>query len=130
LKNIILASEDMKVRYIRLVTGKELIGCLLQELVEVEMMCGMICRIDRLCPKLVRCLVLLKHGSNHLYESLVLPFNHSNCLRGIGGRKLMLDAFFIKEVLYLSVFEHSAIVTSNLLDLDIELVLCPLQELL
>jgi hypothetical protein len=42
----------------------------------------------------------------------------------------MLDAFFIKEVLYLCVLEISAIVTSNLLDFGIKLVLCPFQELL
>jgi hypothetical protein len=42
----------------------------------------------------------------------------------------MLDAFFIKEVFYLSVFELGAVVTSNLLCLGIKRVLCLSQELL
>jgi hypothetical protein len=42
----------------------------------------------------------------------------------------MLDAFFIKKVFYFSVIELGAVVTSNLLDLGIKLILCPLQELL
>jgi hypothetical protein len=40
----------------------------------------------------------------------------------------MLDAFFIKEVFYLSVLKLSAIITSNLLDLGIKLVLYPFKE--
>jgi hypothetical protein len=36
----------------------------------------------------------------------------------------MLDAFFIKEVFYLSALELGVVVTSNLLDLGIKLVLC------
>jgi hypothetical protein len=42
----------------------------------------------------------------------------------------MFDAFFIKKVFYLSVLELGVIVTSNLLDLDIKLILFPSQELL
>jgi hypothetical protein len=53
-------------------------------------------------------------------------------MRGIVGRKLMLDGFFIKEVFYLSVLvlELGVVVTSNLLDLVIKLILCPSQKLL
>jgi hypothetical protein len=130
LKNIALAFENSEVRYTWLVTGKELIRCLLQELVNVKMVSGMTCRIDRLHPKLVQNLVFIKHGSCHLYESSVLPFGHHILLRYIGGQKHMLDSFFIKEVFYLSVLKLSAIVTSNLLDLGIKLILCPSQELL
>jgi hypothetical protein len=42
----------------------------------------------------------------------------------------MLDAFFIKDVLYLSVSELGVIITSNLLYLGIKFILCPFQELL
>jgi hypothetical protein len=90
----------------------------------------MTCHIDRLHPKSVRGLVFIKHGSCHLYESSVPPFGHPILLRCIGGRKLMLDAFFIKEVFYLSILELGAIITSNLLDLGIKLILCHSQELL
>jgi hypothetical protein len=40
----------------------------------------------------------------------------------------MLDVFFIKIVFYLSVLELGVVVTSNLLDLAIKLILCSLQE--
>jgi hypothetical protein len=42
----------------------------------------------------------------------------------------MLDVFFIKKVIYLCVLELGAIVTSNLLDLCIKLILSHYQELL
>jgi hypothetical protein len=130
LKNIALASENSEVRYTWLVTGKELIRCLLQELVEIKTVSGMTCRIDCLHRKLVRGLVFIKHSSCHLYESSVLPFSHLILLRCIGGRKLILDAFFIMEIFYMSFLELSAIVTSNPLDHGIKLSLCPSQELL
>jgi hypothetical protein len=57
----------------------------------------------------------------------VLPFGHPILLRCIGGQKLMLDAFFMKEVFNLSVLELDVVVTSNLLDLGIKLILCPSQ---
>jgi hypothetical protein len=82
----------------------------------------MTCCIDRLRPKLVRGLVFIKHGSCHLYESLVLPFDHPIFLWSLGCEKHLLDAFFIKKVFYLSVLEFSAIVTSNLLDHGVKLV--------
>jgi hypothetical protein len=94
------------------------------------MVSGMTCRMDPLYPKPVRGLVFIKRGSCHLYESLVLPFGHPILLRSIGSQKLMLDAFFIKEVFYSSVLELGVIVTSNFLDLGIKLILCPFEELL
>jgi hypothetical protein len=42
----------------------------------------------------------------------------------------MLDAFLIKIFFNLSVLELGAIIASYLLDLDIKLILSPLQELL
>jgi hypothetical protein len=33
-------------------------------------------RVDRLHPKSVGSLILIKHGSYHHYESSVLPFDH------------------------------------------------------
>jgi hypothetical protein len=97
--------------------------------VEVTAVSGMTCHIDRLRPKLVRGLVLIKHGSCHLYESSVFSFDHLILLRSIGDQKFMLHDFFIKEVFYLSVLELGVIITSYLLDLGIKLILCPFQEL-
>jgi hypothetical protein len=37
----------------------------------------------------------------------------------------MLDDFFIEKVFYLSALEFGAIVTSNLFDFSIKLILCP-----
>jgi hypothetical protein len=51
LKNIILAYKDSKIRDIWLITGKELISCLLNKLVKIETVCGMTCRVDRIGPK-------------------------------------------------------------------------------
>jgi hypothetical protein len=130
LKNIALAFENLELRYTWFVTGKEVIRCLLQELLEVKTVTGMTYCIDRLQPKLVQGLVFVKHGYSHLYESSVLSFGHPILLRCIEGKKFMLDAFFIKKVFYLSILELNVIVTSNLLDLGIKLVLCPSQELL
>jgi hypothetical protein len=85
-------------------------------------------RVDRLRPKLVRDLIFIKHISYHLNESTVLSFGHAILLRSIRGRKLMLDAFFIKKVFYLSVLEFGAVVTSYLLFFGIKFILCPSQK--
>jgi hypothetical protein len=42
----------------------------------------------------------------------------------------MLDAFFIEKVFYLSVLDFGVIVTFNLFDFSIKLILYPFQELL
>jgi hypothetical protein len=126
LKNIALAPKDSKVRVIWLVTGMELVGSLLEKLVNIGTVCGMTCRNDRLRPKPTRSLVLIKHGFCHLDECPILPFGYPILLRIIGSQKLMLDAFFVKKVFYLSVLELSAIVTSNFIDFSIKFILCSL----
>jgi hypothetical protein len=126
LKNIALAYKDSKVRDIWLVTGKELIWCLLEKLVKIETVYGMICRVD-LGAKSVRSLVLIKYDSCYLYESSILSFGHPILLRSVGGQKLMLDTFFVKIIFHLSVLKLGVIVTSNSLDFDIKFILCPLQ---
>jgi hypothetical protein len=47
LKIIALDSKDSKVKNIWLITGKELIGCPLEKLLKIEMVCGMTRRIDQ-----------------------------------------------------------------------------------
>jgi hypothetical protein len=98
--------------------------------VKIETVCGMTCRVDRLGPKLVRSLILVKHGSCHLYESFILSFGHPILLRSVGGQKLMLDTIFIKIIFHLSVLELGVIVTSNSLDFSIKFILCSLQKFL
>jgi hypothetical protein len=87
LKNIALASKDSKIRDNWFVIGKEFIGCLLEKLVKIEMVCGMTRRIDRLHPKPGISLILIKHGSCHLYNSPILYFGHPILLWSIGGVK-------------------------------------------
>jgi hypothetical protein len=91
--------------------------------VKIETVYGMICHVDRLGPKLVGSLILVKHDSCHLYESSILSFGHSILLRSVGGQKLMLDTLFIKIIFHLSVIELGAIVTSNSLDFSIKFIL-------
>jgi hypothetical protein len=93
------------------------------------MVYGTVRHVDRLHPKPVRSLVLIKPGSYHLNESPILPFGHPILLWSVGGRKLMLDAFFIKIVFYLSIFELAPI-TSNFLDFSIKFILRSIQEIL
>jgi hypothetical protein len=124
--NIALASKYSKVRDIRLINSKELIWCFLEKLVKIETIYGMTCRVDCLSPKLIGSLVLINHGSCHLYESSILPFDHPILLRSVGGQKLMIDTFFIKIIIHLSVLELGDIVTSNSLDFGIKFILCPL----
>jgi hypothetical protein len=57
---------------------------------KIETVCGMTCRIDRLHLKLVGSLVLIKHGSYHLYESSILSFGHLILLWSVGGENSYL----------------------------------------
>jgi hypothetical protein len=98
--------------------------------VKIKTVCDMTYRVERLGPKLVGSLVLIKHGSCHLYESSILPFGHHILLRSVGGEKLMFDTLFIKIIFHLSVLKLGAIVTSNSLDFSIKFTLCSLQEFL
>jgi hypothetical protein len=98
--------------------------------VKIEIVCGMTRRVDRIGPKLVISLVLIKYGFCHLYESSIIPLDHPILLRSVGGQKFMFDTFFIKIIFHLSILELGAIVTSNSLDFSIKFILCPFQEFL
>jgi hypothetical protein len=128
LNNIALTSKDSKIRDIWFDTDEEFIWCLLEKLVKIEMVCDMTCRVDRLGPKPIRSLILVKHDSCHLYESYILPFGHPILLRSVGGQKLMLDTFFIRIVFHLSVLELAVIITSNSLYFSIKFILYPLPK--
>jgi hypothetical protein len=60
---------------------------------KVGTVCGMTSRVNRLGPKPIGTLVLIKHGSCHLYKSPIIPFGYPILLSSVGGRKLMLDVF-------------------------------------
>jgi hypothetical protein len=55
--------------------------------VKIETVCAMTCRVDRLGPKLVRNLILVKHDFCHLYKTSILSFGHRILLSSVGGAK-------------------------------------------
>ena len=69
-------------------------------------------------PPYERRVVFSKHRLSHLDEGSVLPFDDSILLRSIWSRELMSDARLIEEFLYTSVLEFSAVVASDVLDLQ------------
>src|SRR6187399_2662718 len=79
--------------------------------------------LDRFSPKMLRCLVFIKHRSCHLYERSVLPLNNSILLRSVRSRELMQNSFLIEKRVYIGVLELRSIVAPNFLDLHLKLIL-------
>jgi hypothetical protein len=96
--------------------------------VKVESVDGVASGVNRLRPKPIRCLVLIKHGPRHIQESSFLSLHNTVLLRCVGRRELMLDALLLKKAFNLRVLELCSIVASNLLDYQSKLILSPSQE--
>jgi hypothetical protein len=96
--------------------------------VKVESVDGVASSVNRLHPKLIQSLVLIKHGPCHIQESSILSLHHTILLKCVGRRELMLDALLLKKAFNLRVLELCSIVASNLLDCQSELILSPSQE--
>jgi hypothetical protein len=79
----------------RLLTGDDLVGSLVQVLVEVEAVGGMACGVDGFHPKSVLSLMFIKHCSCRFNQCTVLPLRDAILLRGVWSGEFMLDAFFI-----------------------------------
>jgi hypothetical protein len=90
--------------------------------VKVETVVGVAGDVNRLRPKLIRCLVLIKHGPCHIQESSILPLDNTILLRCIWRIELMLDSL-LKKSFNLRVLELGSIIVSNLLDSQSELIL-------
>ena len=118
--------------HLRLVTGNYnyFIGSLAQILVDVETIDGMTCRVDCFGPKDIRSLVLIKHGSCDFNQCPILPLHNVILLWCVWSREFMLDFFFIKIFLNICVSEFRAIVTSNILDLQLKFILSSSNEFL
>ena len=101
-----------------------------EDLVKIEMIDSMTCRVDHLGPKLIRGLVLIKHGSCGFYQSSILPFHNAILLWSVWSREFMLDSFFIKKSFNICIPEFRAIVTSNILDLQLIFILGSSNEFL
>jgi hypothetical protein len=98
--------------------------------VKVETVDGVAGGVNRLCPKLTRCLLLIKHGPRHVQKSFILPLHNIVLLRCVGRGELMLDALLLKKSFNLRVLELRYIIASNLLDSQSKLVLSRSQEYL
>jgi hypothetical protein len=96
--------------------------------VKVESVDGVACGVNRLRPKPIRCLVLIKHGPCHIQESSILPLHNTILLGCVWRRELMLDALLLKKSFNLRILELCSIVASNLLDSQSELILSLSQE--
>jgi hypothetical protein len=96
--------------------------------VKVESVDGVASGVNRLHPKPIRCLVLIKHGPCHIQESSILSLHNTILLRCVGRIELMLDALLLKKTFDLRVLELCSIVASDLIDSLSELILSPSQE--
>ena len=94
---------------------------------KVESVDGVAGDVNRLCPKPIWCLVLIKHGPRHIQESSILSLHNTVLLRCVGRRELMLDAL-LKKAYNLRVLELCSFVASNLLDSQSKLILSPSQK--
>ena len=115
--------------HLRLVTGNYFVGSLAQILVDVETGDGMTRRVDSFGPKAIRSLVLIKHGSCGFNQRSILSVHYTILLRGIWSREFMLDPFFIKKNFNIGVSKFRAIVTSNILDLQLKFILSSSNEI-
>jgi hypothetical protein len=97
--------------------------------VKIETVDGVAGGVNRLCPKSIWCLVLIKHGPHHIQKSSILPLHNTVLLRCVWRRELMLDAL-LKKSFNLRVLELRSIVASNLFDSQFGLILSSSQEFL
>ena len=112
------STKYSEVTDIWLLTSEELIGCFVQKIVKINTVDDMACSINGFRPELSWSLVFIEHRSGHLNESSVLALDDAILLRCIRSRELMCDTKCIQIEVKASVLEFSAIVTSDVLDLD------------
>jgi hypothetical protein len=96
--------------------------------VKVETVDGVAGGVNRLRPKPIWCLVLVKHGPRHIQESSILSLHNTVLLRCLVRREHMLDVLLLKKSFNLRIPELRSIVTSNILDSQSKLILSPSQE--
>ena len=101
-----------------LLASEELIGCFAQKLVDVDTVDDVTSYINGFRPELSWCLVLVKHCSSHLNKGSVFALNNAILLWCVWSRKFMSDSHCIQIKIKPDVLELSAVVTSDMLDLD------------
>ena len=96
----------------------------------VEVVYCMASGVDCFGPKAIRGRILIKHGCCGLNQDSILPLHNAILLWNIWSGEFMLDSFFIKKLLNIGVSEFQAIVTSNILDLQLKFILNSSNEFL
>jgi hypothetical protein len=100
-QNVAFAPKYTKVRDIGFVTGKEFVGGLLEETMQIESVYGVASCVHSFRPKPLRRLELSKHHPRHVDKCHVLPLYHTILLCCVGSVELMLDTFLLKILLNL-----------------------------
>jgi hypothetical protein len=95
--------------------------------VKVESVDGVAGGVNRLHPKLIQSLVLIKYGPCDIQKCSIFSLHYTILLRCVGRRELMLDAL-LKKSFNFRVLELRSIVASNLFDSQSELILRSSQE--
>jgi hypothetical protein len=96
-QNVAFAPKYTKVRHIGFVTGKEFVGGLLEESMQIEPVYGVASCVHNFRPKPLGRLELSKHRSRHVDKRHVLPLYHTVLLWCVGSGELVLDAFLLKK---------------------------------
>src|SRR3954464_5211891 len=107
-----------EVAYMWLLASEELIGCFVQKLMDINTVDDVACCINSFRPELSWCLVFVEHRSSHLNEGSVLALYDAILLRCVRSRELMSYSHCIQMKIKSGVLELSAVVTSDMLDLD------------
>jgi hypothetical protein len=89
---------------------------------KIEPVYGMASRIYSFRPKPLWRLVLSKHCPCHVDERPILPLYYTILLWRVGSGELMLDAFLLKILFHLKIFELKSIIASDLLHLELKLI--------
>src|ERR1041385_1251463 len=78
--------------------------------------------VDCFSPPLEWSIVLSQHRASHLDEGSILPLNNTILLRSVWRREFMSNSRVIEEFFHTEVLEFSAVVASNVLDLQVVIV--------
>jgi len=116
--------------HLRFVTGDYLVWSLAQGLVDVEAVDCMASGVDCFGPKAIRSLVLIKHSSCGFNQGSILPLHNAILLRSVWSGEFILDSLFIKKFFNICISKFRAIVTFNMLDLQLILILSSSYEFL
>jgi hypothetical protein len=125
-QNVAFAPKYTKIRDVGFVTGKEFIGGLLENAMQIEPVYGMASCVHSFRPKPLGHLEFSKHRPRHVDKCPVLPLYHTVLLWCVGSGELMLDTFLLKILLHLQILELGPVVASLLFHLELKFVLSPL----